>query len=82
MSLPKSSTFYSKRVSQITTLFLFCEQEKSSLPDFENSSPDIESMLPFSLYFPILPKVLKSIKFIEESSRPMAKVLMLEQNLL
>ena len=77
ISGPNDPAISSANISQVTIRFEFNEHEKRSLPLLENYKPLILSIFDFSLYFPILPNTRRSIKFIAESSLPIANVLTL-----
>jgi hypothetical protein len=71
---PNSPDFSSLKTSQQTILLAAAAHENKSLPLLENCSDVIAFIFDFSLYLAILPRHLKSIREIEESSLPIAIV--------
>jgi hypothetical protein len=76
--MPIAPELVSHNVSQAITLGTADAQENNILPLLLNYRLEIPSTPFFSLYFPILPSVRRSIKLIEESSRPMASEFILK----
>jgi len=72
-----SPAFTSFKMSHTTILLAFELDENKNRPLLLNCMQLIPSMLFYSLYLPTLPSVLKSIRLIELSSRPIAMELTL-----